>query len=213
MNEIKVIHQHNINKLKHIYKNKNYKIQNVIGYCFICLDEINFNDKHYFCHDMLYSVCSSCHLKYLDQNKCLCESKFKNVDFINYCETSKIDINYVITQYFYLNLYIRKIYSNFYLKKNINIFKKVNLDNMLIVLKTDERYETCPRILQVGKIDKRFYIDKMKEGKQETIKYGEFDTLNSSSFNSFLENEKITCIDLVKKEDVVLSDYFVEFDL
>lgn len=213
MEEVEFIYNGNTNKLKHIYKNKNYKLQNVLGYCFICLEDLGSEKMHYnyLCHNNLYSLCSSC---YTSKNKCLCSSEIIDKNILYYCETSNIDVNQIIFKHFYYcdivnRYYLCKNFCNFHIQKNIDIMIKKNMKFMFMILKSEPIYETSPRLLQITIENKEIIINKMIEGSQETIISKKVEMLNVSNILEFLENEKIVLIDLGNDEDVLYSEYFI----
>jgi hypothetical protein len=215
MEEIKCIYGGNTRKLKHIYKNKNYKLQNVLGYCFICMEDLQKIHHNYLCHDKLYSLCSNCFSKYVNNiSDCICSSKIISKNFLYYCETSKININQIIIKYFFKyffdddEYYIRKEFSTYHLKKFINSFIENKFDNMVIVLESSPEYETAPRLLQIT-YNNNFIIDKLIEGTQETIKFKKLEHLKILSILDFLKDEKVTTIDLGKGEDIIFSENYV----
>ena len=215
MEEVEYINNGDTHKLKHIYKNKNYKLQNVSGYCFVCLEDLQFHNNYhnYLCHNNLYSLCASCFSKYINNTtNCICESKVKDVEILYYCETSFININQIIYKYFYVDIlnkyHICKNFSVYHLRKFIKDFSKGNLSDICMVLKSSPEYETAPRMIQISYQNNCILINKLIEGTQDSVMSKILNKLNIIDVLKFIEREKVISIDSIKEEDIIYSEYY-----
>jgi len=215
MNELKLIHARNIKKLKHLYRNPNHTLENVLGSCYFCLEDLNQHNTNqvfnYLCHDDCYSLCDECYKKYVTQDRCICDSPIKRCNGNTFwCKTYSNSIDM-----FKDRNRTKSKFSYLYLVKFMDFYKKLTYDeyNALIITlvpeKVDEKSIVCPRIIEVYYYPniKKYIIRKRCERTQEMIERRESED-PTNDIMKMLSGEKVMAIDMCNGEDIVLSEYY-----